>query len=74
MPLANRGGEFAAASKDLRFAAAVASFGMLLRGSEYKGDATFSSIAEIAAGALGTDAGGYRAEFLDLVRKARDAR
>jgi Ca-activated chloride channel family protein len=74
VPLANRGGEFAAASKDLRFAAAVAAFGMLLRGSEYKGAATFSSVAEIAGGALGTDASGYRAEFLDLVRKAQESR
>jgi Ca-activated chloride channel family protein len=74
MPLANRGGAFAAASKDLRFAAAVASFGMILRGSEYKGDATLSTVAEIAGGSLGTDAGGYRAEFLDLVRKAQEAR
>jgi hypothetical protein len=27
-------------------------------------------VAKIAAGALGPDNGGYRAEFLDLVRKA----
>ncbi len=74
VPLANRGGTFAAASKDLRFAAAVASFGMILRGSEHKGEATLSTVAEIAGGALGTDAGGYRAEFLDLVRKAQEAR
>jgi hypothetical protein len=27
-------------------------------------------VARIAAGALGSDPGGYRAEFLDLVRRA----
>ncbi|MFM9025730.1 MAG: von Willebrand factor type A domain-containing protein [Planctomycetaceae bacterium] len=69
-PLADRGGAFAAASADTRFAAAVAAFGMILRGSEFKGEATLPLVATIAGAALGTDEGGYRAEFLDLVRKA----
>ena len=43
---------------------------MILRGSDQKGEATLSQVAKIAAGALGGDEGGYRAEFLDLVRKA----
>jgi secreted protein with Ig-like and vWFA domain len=72
--LADRGGAFEQASADLRFAGAVAAFGMLLRNSEYKGEATLPLVAKIAAGALGPDAGGYRAEFLDLVRKAETLR
>ena len=36
-PLKERGGQFHSASKDLQFAAAVASFGMILRGSEHRG-------------------------------------
>ncbi|MFM1902223.1 MAG: hypothetical protein RLZZ440_123, partial [Planctomycetota bacterium] len=72
-PLADKGGEFAAASTDLRFAAAVASFGMLLRQSTEAGEATLPLVASIAAGALGSDPGGYRAEFLDLVRRAESA-
>jgi Ca-activated chloride channel family protein len=67
----DRGGPFNAASKDLQFAAAVASFGMILRGSEHKGGGTLLAVSEIASGALGDDPGGYRAEFVDLVRRAQ---
>ena len=70
-PLKDRGGSFHSASKDLQFAAAVASFGMVLRGSEHRGNGSLSAVAEIAAGALGEDASGHRAEFVDLVRKAQ---
>ncbi len=67
--ITSRSKSFATASNDFRFAASVAGFGMLLRGSAYVGDATFAQIEEIAAGAIGNDAAGYRAEFIDLVRK-----
>ena len=69
-PLAKRGGTFENASTDLRFASAVAAFGMLLRQSNHSGSATFAEVAKVASHALGPDVGGYRAEFLDLVRKA----
>ncbi len=55
---------------DFRFACAVAGFGMLLRNSEYKGSADYKMIQELARNALGSDANGYRAEFLRLVQKA----
>jgi Ca-activated chloride channel family protein len=58
---------FADAPEDVRFAAAVASFGMLLRGSEFKGNATLASVLEIAGGARGEDEHGYRAEFVRIV-------
>jgi Ca-activated chloride channel family protein len=70
-PLKDRGGSFHSASIDLQFAAAVTSFGMILRGSEHRGNGSLPSVAEIAAGALGEDASGHRAEFVDLVRKAQ---
>jgi Ca-activated chloride channel homolog len=70
VPLVDRGPAFDGAPADLRFAAAVAAYGMILRGSDQRGDATLPLVAKIAAGALGGDEGGYRAEFLDLVRKA----
>jgi Ca-activated chloride channel family protein len=73
-PLAEAGAAFAEASTDTRFAAAVAAFGMLLRDSEFRGDATFATVARLAGAALGPDAGGYRAEFLDLVRRAESLR
>jgi len=59
------------ASTDLRFASAVAEFGMLLRGSEHRGEASWDDVAHLAEGSLGADDSGYRAEFLDLVRLAR---
>lgn len=58
-------------SEDFRFAAAVATFGMLLRDSPYGGDANWDLASGLAKGALGSDPHGYRAEFLYLVREAR---
>jgi Ca-activated chloride channel family protein len=58
------------ASANLRFASAVAAFGMLLRDSEYKGAASWSQVIELARGAVGTDPDGYRTEFLVLARNA----
>ncbi len=54
-------------SMNFRFAASVASFGMLLRGSKYKGDAAYQTVTQLAGSAIGKDAGGYRSEFLSLV-------
>jgi len=67
-PVKDEGKKFGQASEDFRFASAVAAFGMLLRRSEYSGNATFAAVAEIAEAAKGKDAHGYRAEFLDLVK------
>jgi Ca-activated chloride channel family protein len=66
------GKAFGAASDDFRFAAAVASFGLVLRNSEYRGDASYDAVAEITQSSLGEDAGGNRAEFVDLVRRAKE--
>jgi Ca-activated chloride channel homolog len=57
-------------SADLRFASAVAAFGMLLRDSEHKGSATFETVRELVAGARGEDREGYRADLLGLVAAA----
>ena len=65
------GKRFGRASADFRFAAAVAAFGMVLRDSVYRGDVTLAAVEEYTAGALGEDPKGRRAEFLDLVRRAR---
>ena len=59
-----------AGSTDLRFAAAVASFGELLRGGRYQAKWSYGDTATLARGALGTDAGGWRAEFVRLVQVA----
>jgi Ca-activated chloride channel family protein len=69
-PLKERGGRFSAASRDFQFASAVAQFGMLLRGSGYRGASSWSAVAETAAASVGDDSQGLRAEFVDLIRKA----
>ena len=63
---------FAKASEDFRFAAAVAEFGMLLRGSEYRGDASWSAVIDSAKDSKGRDPQGYRAEFVRLAEACRD--
>ncbi len=60
-----------AAPRDVRFAAAVAGFGQLLRGGRYTGDYDYDDVIALAQGARGEDPFGYRAEFVDLVRLAR---
>ena len=62
---------FDQASQDFQFVAAVAAFGMKLRGSPDAGDISWQEIQKIARRNLGEDPGSYRAEFLTLVEKAR---
>ncbi len=57
----------AAPTANLRFAAAVAEFGMLLRDSPYKSHASWPQAEELAAANKGEDADGYRAEFVRLL-------
>ncbi|MBN9306775.1 VWA domain-containing protein [Devosia sp. 67-54] len=63
-------GELAAAGNDQRFAAAVAAFGQKLKGSAYGETLSWQQIADLANGAKGSDADGYRAEFVQLVKVA----
>jgi Ca-activated chloride channel homolog len=70
-PVIDRGTVFNNASSDFRFAAAVASFGMVLRDSPHKGQSTMDSVIEIAEKSRGVDKNGYRDEFVQLARKAR---
>ena len=67
----DEGTPFSSASRDLQFASAVAGFGMLLRESPHKGDLTYSGVLEMASSAVDNDVGGYRSEFLGLVKKAQ---
>ncbi len=63
--------EDALASNDFYFSAAVASFGMLLRDSAYKGTADAGLVLSLAKDAMGDDAHGYRADFIRLVETYR---
>ncbi len=54
-------------SVDLRWAAAVAGFGMILRDSEYCGGFSVQDVLALARSAQGEDTEGYRQDFLRLV-------
>lgn len=58
------------ASENMRFASAVVEFGLLLRNSEFKGDASFENTVKRAKKAKGEDDNGIRAEFIRLVQNA----
>ena len=58
------------ASDNLRFAAAVAGFGQLLRGGDYTEAYNYDQVLQLARQARGTDEDGRRGEFLQLVQLA----
>ncbi len=58
-------------TEDMNFAMAVAMFGQLLRKSDFKGNATYSKVAELARTGLGVDNNGYRREFVRLVEAVK---
>jgi len=68
-PLLDKNVMLAKTSDNFKFSAAVAAFGMLLRDSEFKGDASYESIMKLARDGKGKDFFGYRAEFIRLVEK-----
>lgn len=70
-PLIETGADFSEARGDFQFTAAVAAWGMLLRDSPHKGSATFAQVIEWAERGLADDEGGYRADFIQLVRQSR---
>jgi Ca-activated chloride channel homolog len=59
------------ASDDFKFASAVAQFGMLLRDSRYKGQASYDGVLRLARASAGADLRGYRTEFVRLVETAQ---
>jgi Ca-activated chloride channel family protein len=66
-----RGDAGQALSPDLRFAAAVAAFGMVLRDSPLRGQADLPLVQRLLAAGLGQDPGGHRQGFVQLVAEAR---
>lgn len=61
--------ELQKSSDNFKFSAAVAEFAMILRDSEFKGDADIQSILALANSSKGQDAFGYRAEFINLAER-----
>ena len=58
-------------STNIRWAATVAEFGMLLRDSEHKGTATYTHCEQMAKESTGRDPFGYRREMIRLIGKAK---
>ena len=67
----DNGSKFENAPPDLKFAAAVAEFGMILRNSAHQGKGTLGAVIEWAMEGKGRDAAGYRAGFIEMARKAQ---
>jgi len=67
-PLLDKNVELSKTSDDFRWSAAVASFGMLLRESEFVKGYTYDMAIQLAQGARGQDKDGYRAEFVNLAK------
>ena len=59
------------ASADTRFALAVAAYGQQLRSPEYNAAMQWNDIIDLAQSAQKQDAFGLRAEFVDLIKKAK---
>lgn len=68
----NKTTELVNSSEDMRFAAAVAEYGLLLRNSQFKQNSSFNQVIALAKGAKGKDDQGYRAEFIRLAESTRD--
>ena len=62
--------QFESTSTDFKFMCAVAEYGMLLRDSKYKGNASWDTALNLATNSIGEDEDGYRGEFIGLIRKA----
>ena len=57
-------------SRNFRFSAAVAEFGLILRNSQYMEDASMEQVISLAKNAKGQDEEGYRSEFIKMAKLA----
>ncbi|MBQ7177821.1 MAG: DUF3520 domain-containing protein, partial [Victivallales bacterium] len=62
----------APATENISWAAAVAAFGLLLRDSKYKGNATYQDALKLAKAGLGPDTDDERLEFIQMLSRAKD--
>jgi Ca-activated chloride channel homolog len=68
--VADAGQSLEQSSEDLRWAAAVAGFGMLLREAKERGALTYPLVRSLARSAVGRDPSGDRNELLELIDRA----
>lgn len=66
-----RSSSFGQSSGNLRWAASVAEFAMLLRDSKHKGTANYDHCEQMARQSAGRDPFGYRKEMIGLIGKAK---
>jgi Ca-activated chloride channel family protein len=73
VPVRDSDTRLSAASADFRFAAAVASFGMILRDSPHKGTSTYTTARQLAEGGLGNGPDlDERRELVQLINRAQN--
>lgn len=60
-----------AQSADFMFVSAILEFGMILRGSNYRGNSTYDKVLALAKRGTGNDTEGYRHEFIRMVKLAK---
>ena len=66
----NSPARFEQVSPNLRFATSVATFGMILRDSDYAPTVTWNEIRTWAQQSIGNDERGYRTEFVNMINQA----
>ena len=71
--LLNKVGDFRAplTIQEFKFATAVASFAQLLKGGRYMDSISYDSILELANKGMNNDNNGYRKQFVELVKRAK---
>ncbi|TGD75478.1 VWA domain-containing protein [Mangrovimicrobium sediminis] len=72
-PIPLRDDSTPALRREVDFATAVAGFAQLLEGGKYTGEWGYQDVLRLAQASRGDDPYGYRAEFVQLVRKAEVA-
>ena len=71
VPVTDKETTLTAATPEFKFTTAVAAYGLMLRQSSYRGPLSWDQIRQLALEGKGSDPHGYRAEFLQLLDKAR---
>jgi Ca-activated chloride channel homolog len=72
--LIDRGTSIENASDNMKFAASVVEFGLLLRNSRFKASSSYQNVLNLANSSIGNDLKGYRSDFTQLVNQAKSLR
>ncbi|RPI42262.1 MAG: DUF3520 domain-containing protein [Bacteroidetes bacterium] len=72
LDLDNNRRTFQSSSENMRFAASLAGFGMLLKESEFRGNLSFQDVRSWANNARTFDPYGFREEYIELIDKVSD--